>query len=147
MEAVLRGPRTETPTPAEAPQSQAPAKIDLPGVEIFSDDNDPSRYNDADNGLFEFRGRVDGTVRIRIRGDRVLAESTGGRPPEVERFSFTQPLPSSRVGDMGVERKDGRGKVVLLERPWEGNHFMAVVEISDPKGGDDRYHFRLTWKK
>ena len=147
MEAILRGPRTETPAPAEAPQSPAQAKIDLPGVEIFSDDNDPSRYNDADDGLFEFRGRVDGTVRIRIRGDRVLAESTGGRPLEVERFSFTQPVPSSRVGDMGVERKDGRGQVVLLERPWEGNHFMAVVEISDPKGGDDRYHFRLTWKK
>ena len=147
MEAILRGPRSETPTPAEAPQSQAPAKINLPGVEIFSGDNDPSRYNDADHGLFEFRGRVDGTVRIRIRADRVLAESTAGRPLEVERFSFTQPLPSSRVGDMGVERRDGRGKVVLLERPWEGNHFMAVVEISDPKGGDDRYHFRLTWKK
>ncbi len=147
MEAVLRGPRTATPTPAEASQSQAPAKIDLPGVEIFSDDNDPNPYDDADNGLFEFRGRVDGTVRIRIRGDRVLAESTGGRPLEVERFSFTQPLPSSRVGDMSVERKDGRGQVVLLERPWEGNHFMAVVEISDPKAGDDRYHFRLTWKK
>ena len=105
MEAVLRGPRTATPTPAEASQPEAPAKIDLPGVEIFSDDNDPNRYDDADNGLFEFRGRVDGTVRIRIRGDRVLAESTGGRPLEVERFSFTQPLPSSRVGDMSVERQ------------------------------------------
>ena len=146
MEAVLRGPRSETPTPAEAPRAQAP-KIDLPGVEIFSGDNDPNRYDDANNGLFEFRGRVDGTVRVRIRGDRVLAESTAGRPLELERFSFTQPLPSSRVGDMGVEKKDGRGKVVLLERPWEGNHFMAVVEVSDPKGGDDRYHFRLSWKK
>ena len=145
MEAILRGPRTAAPS--EAPQSQAPAKIDLPGVEIFSDDNDPSRYDDADDGLFEFRGRVDGVVRIRIRGDRVMAESEGGRPLEVERFSFTQPVPSARVSDMRVERKDGRGKVVLLERPWEGNHFMAVVEISDTKGGDDRYHFRLTWTR
>ena len=147
MEAILRGPRTAAPAPAEAPQSQAPAKLDLPGVEIFSDDNDPSRYIDASDGLFEFRGRVDGVVRIRIRGDRVLAESTVGRPLEVERFLFTQPVPSARVADMRVERKDGRGKVVLLERPWEGNHFMALVEISDPKGGDDRYHFRLSWKK
>ena len=147
MDAVLRGPRIAATAPSEAPQSQAPAKLDLPGVEIFSGDNDPSRYNDADDGLFELRGRVDGVVRIRVRGDRVLAESTAGRPLEVERFSFTQPVPSARVGDMRVERKDGRGKVVLLERPWEGNHFMAVVEISDPKGGDDRYHFRLTWKR
>ena len=147
MEAILRGPRIAATAPSEAPQSQAPAKLDLPGVEIFSGDNDPSRYNDADDGLFELRGRVDGVVRIRIRGDRVLAESTAGRPLEVERFSFTQPVPSARVGDMRVERKDGRGKVVLLERPWEGNHFMAVVEILDPKGGDDRYHFRLSWQK
>ena len=147
MEAILRGPRTAAPAPAEAPAPQAPAKIDLPGVEIFSGDNDPSRYNDADSGVFEFRGRVDGVARIRIRGDRVLAESEGGRPLAVERFSFTQPVPSARVGDMRVETKDGRGKIVLLERPWEGNHFMAVVEISDPKSGDDRYHFRLTWEK
>ena len=147
MEAILRGPRTAAPATAEAPAPQAPAKLDLPGVEIFSDDNDPSHYDDAENGTFEFQGCVDGTVRIRIRGDRVVAESTGGRPLAVERFSFTQPVPAARVGDMSVETKDGRGKVVLLEKPWEGNDFVAVVQISDPKSGDDGYHFLLTWKK
>ena len=84
---------------------------------------------------------------MRIQADRVMAENTDGRQVAVERFSFTQPVPSSRVRDMGVEKKDSRGKVVLLERPWGGNQYLAVVEISDPKLGGDRYHFRLKWRR
>ena len=162
MEGVRGGPRQEAPQPAQPtpqssqPASPAPAPASsgagpstpaVPGTEIFSDDNDPARYNDRNEGLFEFRGRIDGTVRLLIRADRVMAESTAGRPVSVDRFSFSQPVPASRVRDMSVEKKDGRGKVVLLERPWEGNHYLAVVEISDPKGGDDRYHFRLKWRR
>ncbi len=163
MEAVRRGarpeseppappaasaqPETPAPAPASSSAGAAASKPAVPGSEIFSDDNDPSRYDDRNEGLFEFRGRVDGTVRLRIRADRVMAENTAGRPVSVERFSFSQPVPAARVRDMGVEKKDGRGKVVLLERPWEGNHYLAVIEISDPKRGDDRYHFRLKWRR
>ena len=158
MEAVRRGARPEPAPPATSPPPAAPAPVStsagaaastpaVPGTEIFSDDNDPSSYDDRNEGLFEFRGRVDGTVRLRIRADRVMAENTAGRPIGVESFSFSQPVPASRVRDMGVEKKDGRGKVVLLERPWEGNHYLAVIEISDPKRGDDRYHFRVKWRR
>ena len=168
MEAVRRGPRQEpasqpvaeptapapprssppeSPTAAPASSGGSAAAPALSGTEIFSNENDPSRYDDRNEGLFEFRGRVDGTVRLRIRADRVMAENTGGRPVSVESFTFSQPVPAARVRDMSVEKKDGRGKVVLLERPWEGNHYLAVVEISDPKGGDDRYHFRLRWRR
>jgi hypothetical protein len=130
------------PPPAEA----APAPI-LPGVELTSSENDPSRYNNGAEGLFEFRGRVDGAILFRVRGDRVFAEAEGGRPAEVERFSFSQPLPSSGVAEITVERRDGRGEVVLLERPWEGNGFTAVIRVTDPIGGDDRYLFRLQWRR
>jgi hypothetical protein len=37
--------------------------------------------------------------------------------------------------------------VVLLERPWQGNDFTAVVRVEDPSGGDDRYHFLLQWRR
>ena len=119
----------------------------LPGSELFSGDNNPNKYDRKSSGLFEFRGRVDGTVVFRIRGDRVFAEALEGRPVQVERFSFSQSVPTVRLKEVSVERKDGRGSVVLLERPWEGNRFTAMVQVSDPKGGDDRYHFRLKWKR
>jgi len=117
------------------------------GVELHSSDNNPSRYDNGPEGLFEYRGRVDGTVVFRIRGDRVFAEAESGRPSEVERFSFSQPLPATKMRDVRVEQKDGRGEVTLLEIPWDGNGYTAVIRVSDPKGGDDRYHFRLTWTR
>ncbi len=117
------------------------------GVELFSKDNNPASYNDSSSGLFEFRGRVDGEVLFRIRGDRVFADNTNGRPAEVESFTFSQPLPAIAVGEMSVEQRDGRGEVVLVEQPSAGNDFTATVRVSDPKGGDDRYHFRLQWRR
>jgi hypothetical protein len=134
------------PAPATAPVT-APPPSPLPGVELSSSENDPSRYNNSSEGLFEFRGRVDGSVLFRIQGGRVFAEAEAGRPAEVERFSFSQPLPSSGLAAIEVEQRDGRGEVVLLERPWQGNNFTAVIRVSDPRGGDDRYHFRLQWRR
>ena len=46
-----------------------------------------------------------------------------------------------------LEKKDGRGEVLLQERPWEGNDHTGVIQISDPKGGEDRYHFKFKWKR
>ena len=128
-------------------ETQPALPQDPAGVELHSDDNDPRRYNRNKEGRFEFRGRIDGTVVFRIRGDRVFAEITSGRPVEVDRFSFSQPLPAATLGRVKVEEKDGRGKIVVLERPWEGNGFTAVLQVSDPKRSDDRYHFRLHWKR
>ncbi len=120
---------------------------DPPGDELRSNDNDPRRYNRKKEGRFEFRGRIDGTVVFRIRGDRVFAEITSGRPVEVDRFSFSQPLPAATLGHVEVDKEDGRGKIVVLKRPSEGNNFTAVLQVSDPKRSDDRYHFRLNWKR
>ena len=128
---------------AGTPASNAP----LPGVELFSNDNNPNAYDQGSEGLFEFRGRVDGDVVFRIRGDRVFAEAESGGPVEVERFAFSQPLPASTAADVSVEQHDGRGKVVLLERPGPENGFTAAVRVSDPQGGADRYHFQLRWRR
>jgi hypothetical protein len=139
-------PATPTPQTATASQSAAPA-VALPGSELFSSENNPSRYDNRNEGVFEFRGQIDGSVLFRIRGDHVFAEAENGGPPQVERFSFSQPLPSGGIADVTVEQHDGRGEVVLLERPWQGNGFTAVVRVSDPRGGADRYHFRLVWRR
>ena len=130
----------EIPRPDASPggETRAAGPREPTGVELRSDDNDPKRYNRHDEGRFEFRGRIDGTVVFRLRGDRVFAETTSGRPLEVDRFSFSQPLPAVTLGRVEVEQKDGRGKILVLERPWEGNHFTAVLQVSDPKRSDDR---------
>ncbi len=139
----------DVPEGGESLVDETPAAVpdDPVGDELHSDENHPNRYNRNEEGRFEFRGRVDGAVVFRIRGDRVFAETISGRPVEVDRFSFSQPLPTARLSHLEVEKNDGRGKIVLLERPWEGNHFTATLQVSDPKRSDDRYHFRLHWRQ
>jgi len=138
--------RSEPPAPASEPAAR-PRPAEMPGEELFSEENDPARYDDAREGRFEFRGRVDGAVIFRIRGDRVFAEALNGGPVQVERFSFTQPVPEELMRSVEIEQRGGRGEVVLLEKPWPGNRYTAVIHVSDPRSGDDRYHFRLDWRR
>ena len=120
---------------------------DPAGAEVFSTENDPNDYNRDRDGEFEFKGRVDGSVVLNIRHDRVFVRVLNGQPLKVEHFSFSQPLPATAFERLELVQKDGRGQVLLQERPWEGNGTTAVVQSSAPKGGDDRYRFRLKWER
>ena len=134
------------PAPASTAH-QPPEAQSVPGIEVFSDRNKPEDYDiEDDDGEFNFRGRVDGTAIVRVRADRVFVETVDGNPVQVEEFEFSQPLPASRLSKVELRKKDGRGDVVLLERPWEGNGYQAVIQVSDPKKGDNRYRFELDWE-
>ena len=138
----------ETGNASIVPGTATPRSANTPaGTELQSTANNPSEYSTTSSGAFEFRGRIDGTVILRIQGDRVFAENTSGRPVDLDRFAFSQPLPSSRLGKIELDKRDGRGQAVLLERPWEENGFLAVIQISDPSGGDDNYHLVLRWER
>jgi len=117
------------------------------GVELSSSANDPARYDRREEGKFEFSGRVDELAVFRIRAGRVWAEVLKGRPVAVERFAFTQPLPRASLQEFRLEKEEGRGEVRLLERPSAANNWTAVVQVSDAKKGDDRYRFRLSWRR
>lgn len=117
------------------------------GLELFSQKNDPRDYDNDREGEFEFRGRVDERVILTLQGDRVFARLIRGNSPKLDWFSFSQPLPQRTLRELKLEVKDGRGDVVLLERPWEGNQYTAVIQIEDSKGGDDRYQLKLKWKR
>ena len=143
-----------SPAPSPAPSLEAPSvaspfpsQDQVAGIELFSDENDPRKYDRDDEGDFEFKGRVDGTVILRLRGNRVFVETLSGRPLKLDWFEFSQPLPAGTLKKIELDKKDGRGEVVLVERPWTQNQFMAVVQISDPKGGDAKYRFNLKWKQ
>ena len=137
--------RQSAPTAPALPTRQA---VSVPGIEIFSDKNRPDKYKLSDKeGRFDFEGRIDATAVIRLRADRVFVESIGGRPADVHGFDFSQPLPAGRLSRIELRDKDGRGDITLLEQPWEGNGYLAVIQISDPKGGDSKYRFRLNWSR
>ncbi|MDA1312285.1 MAG: hypothetical protein O2968_03020 [Acidobacteria bacterium] len=136
------------PTAPAAPALPVQETSSIPGIEVFSDKNRPQEYSlNETEGRFDFEGRVDATAIIRVRADRVFVESAGGRPAEVQQFEFSQPLPAARLSRIELRDKDGRGDITLLEQPWEGNGYLAVIQISDTKGDDAKYRFRLSWDR
>ncbi len=109
-----------------------------------------SRARDYDrdaNGEFAFRGRVDGLTAFYIRSDQVRTQVFTGSRSRGERFAFSQPIPARRMESFEIVDVRGRGKVDLVERPWEGNDYTAVVRIQDDSRGAADYAFRLVWRR
>jgi hypothetical protein len=119
---------------------------DLPGeyyVPARSRDYDP----DAPTGRFDVRLQVDGVVEVYVQHDRIGWRVVSGRPPSDRGSEYTQPIPRATFRGFRLEQKDGRGEVRLVEKPSAANGWTAVIRVLDPKGGSDRYHFRLEWRK
>ena len=115
-------------------------------------DHYDSRYNDHGNngpreGAFEFRGRVDGVTVLHIRGDQVRVENLSGQPLRDQAFKFTEPIPISNIRDIDLVESVGRGKIELVEKPWDGNRYTTVVRISDYNSGSGQYTFKLAWHR
>jgi hypothetical protein len=115
------------------------------------DNHYDTRYNDHDHGAregaFEFRGRVDGVTMLYIRGDQVRVENVSGQPLRDQVFKFSEPIPIANMRDMDLVETVGRGKVELVEKPWEGNRYTTVVRITDYNSGSGQYSFKLAWRR
>ncbi len=93
----------------------------------------------------DLRARVDGSADFFVRGARIRFEALNGRPPTDEGSEYTAALPSETPVSLRVRKLDGRGRIVVTEQPTRANDWTLRLRISDPKGGDDRYHARITW--
>lgn len=102
--------------------------------------------DDVYSSRFTWRGRVDIACQIRIRGRSHDIEDEGGQGTQERSASFTDPLPSDDV-PVSVDKKDGRGKVRLVQQPSSSNDYTAVIRIEDDKGGADNYEVEVRWPK
>ena len=98
----------------------------------------------AQSGQMDWYGTIDDVVQIRIRNRNAKQTILGGRGYNDDRFSFSGRLPRQNVS-VRVDKKDGRGKVFIIQQPNRRNNFTTIVRIEDSKGGPDRYHFVLRW--
>jgi hypothetical protein len=96
-------------------------------------------------GRMSWRGRVDDYVELRIQGNRVRSIERGGAPTYNEQASFSNPLPRADVR-VDLKKRDGRGRVSLLEQPSRYNNYTAVIRIDDNKGGADDYEIEMQWR-
>ena len=91
-----------------------------------------------------WRGRVDNRVEITIRGNRSLTRTLEGTPPYGETYNFSNSLPRDNVR-INVRKRDGRGKVRVIDSPSNRNNYTARIEIEDDKSGSDNYEIEVEW--
>ncbi|MCI0624749.1 MAG: hypothetical protein L0387_24410 [Acidobacteria bacterium] len=96
-------------------------------------------------GRMLWRGRVDDYVELRVQGNRVRSIERGGAPTYNEQASFSSPLPRADVR-VDIRKRDGRGRVSVLEHPNRLNNYTAVIRIDDNKGGADDYEIEMEWR-
>lgn len=96
-------------------------------------------------GQCDIRLQVDNEVEVSVRRDTVFVHTLAGRDAYNDGSECNAPLPAGRIQDFGFQVMDSRGDIRLLSEPSRRNNYSAVVGIRDDKGGQGRYHFRLTW--
>jgi hypothetical protein len=99
----------------------------------------------AQERLFEWTGRVDGEVRVVMRGDDVWTQDISGRNARRTRARVARALPT-QAGVVRVQLLDGRGDVRVIQQPSSRNNYTTVVRIADRSGGADRYRLAAYWQ-
>lgn len=98
----------------------------------------------AQDGSMQWRGTVDDVVQIRIRNRNARSKAISGRAYNDDNFSFNGRAPRQNA-NVSVDKRDGRGQVLIVQQPNRRNNFTTIVQIIDKKGGADRYRFTLNW--
>ncbi len=106
---------------------------------------EPEAARAAESGWVNLAAEVDGTIEVLINGAQVRWEVRAGQPVSRETATFSGPLPSSPVSRWSAAKREGRGRVTLLEQPSAANGYTAKLRIEDPRGGSDFYRVRLEW--
>ncbi len=98
----------------------------------------------AQSGSMEWNGTVDDVTQIVIRNRNARTRHVSGRFYNDSRFSFNGRAPR-RQANVRVDKRDGRGRVFIIQQPSRRNNWATIVQIADNKGGADRYGFTLYW--
>jgi hypothetical protein len=99
------------------------------------------------SGSLDWQGTVDDSVRLVIRGRDVRVRTISGTPYDDASFDFNGRGNWDRGNGarVRVDKRDGRGRVFVVEQPTRRNNYRTVIQIDDPKGGPDRYRIRVYW--
>ena len=97
----------------------------------------------GDRGKCTIEVEVDGVADVEVMGDTGRIRTLSGQPAVWRRFECSDAIPRNPA-DFRFRGIDGRGEVNLVADPRQGRG-VAVVRISDPKGGREGYTFDLEW--
>ena len=100
----------------------------------------------AQGSRLEWEGSIDDRANLVIRGGgRVRVQTVSGQRNGNGISDWSGRDDDGRRRRARVEKRDGRGKVRVIQQPNQNNNFTTIVRIEDLKGGSDRYRVRVTW--
>jgi len=91
--------------------------------------------------LFEWRGRVDKEIQIKMRGNRTAVDLIGNREYDDGSLRRAGKLPKSDAV-IRVQTLEGRGQVDVIQQPNRNNDYTAIIRLRDPRSGADTYRIR-----
>jgi hypothetical protein len=99
------------------------------------------------SGSLDWQGTVDDSVQLVIRGRNVRVRTLTGTRYNDSSYDFNGGgnMDRRNNGRVRVDKRDGRGRVYVVEQPNRRNNFRTVIRIDDPKGGPDHYRIRVNW--
>jgi hypothetical protein len=100
---------------------------------------------DATGRGFLWTGKVDGRVRVTLKGGASFSEIVAGAPISGEHGEILRSLPARADLMPTIQKLHGRGQVSIVEAPSEKNSYQLVFEIDDPEPGADYYEVELDW--
>ena len=98
----------------------------------------------GDKPQFVWKGQVDGTAILYLRGKHLEVQIQQGAPVEHQQFHFADALADSGL-KVRVEVLKGRGYVHVIDQPSIDNHYTLAVGIEDPQTGSAFYSIALYW--
>lgn len=104
----------------------------------------PSGGYGYQSGAFRWRGHVDGSDYVYLRGSRVDIRHLQAQPITNSSYDLPSPLPGTPV-NVQLRAVRGRGRVQLVQQPTAENGYTAGVLIEDNDAGADFYEFELSW--
>jgi hypothetical protein len=119
------------------------------GILSPNDSNVPTSginsYGTAGSGI-RWAGRVDGKIRVNVRGGRVWSQRLSGGETYDERAAIGAPLPERNISDVDVRKAAGRGEIEVIQRPSRSNNYTLVFEVEDRDAGADVYEVEINWR-
>ena len=100
----------------------------------------------AQGARLDWEGSIDDRANLVIRGGgRVRVQTVSGQRNGNGVSNWSGRDDDGRRRRARVEKRDGRGKVRVIQQPNQNNNFTTIIRIEDLKGGSDRYRVRVTW--
>lgn len=104
----------------------------------------PNPGGGSATGSASWSGRVDIRANIILRGGTIRSEDVNGSGLQVRYQNINGVIPR-RGATIIARKRNGRGTVLVIQRPNRSNDYTAIVQVYDPKGGADDYQVEINW--